>query len=133
MDFLEILFEIIVDGSMELYDNKKAPLPLRIIACFVCIAFVGIVVALIYIESYDAFLQENTATAITFYVIGSLVVMVFFYLIYRQFKERDNNRKETVTEQICEVKTSNLPLIRAVCIILSLLIIVGAGVMYWYI
>ena len=131
MAFLELLFEIIVDGSIELLESKKAPLSLRIFAGFVCLGFVGIVVAAIYSNSYDALISDNTSTAITFYIVGSAIVMIFFYLIYKQFKELNEKRKLTITEQICEVKTNNLPLIKAVCIILSVLIISGVGLLLW--
>lgn len=92
MDFLDIIFEIIVDGSVKLSESKKAPMPLRVLACLVCLAFLGIVVSIIYISSYDALIEDNTATAITFYVIGSFIVIILSYMIYRQFKELNKKR-----------------------------------------
>ena len=131
MEFIiELLFEIIVEGSIELSTSKKAPMPLRILAFMVCIAFVGIIVLAVYTEGYDALITDNTATAVTLYVVGSLIVMVFFYIIYKQFRDHNKKKELTATEQICEVKTSNLKLIRNVCIILCSLIILATGAFY---
>lgn len=131
MEFLiDFLFEIIVDGSIAISESKKAPMPLRILACFICIALVGVVVLIIHVEGYDALILGNTATAITFYVIGSLLVMIFFYIIYKQFRERNNKKEPTVTEQVCEVQTNNLKTIKTVCIVLCALIILSTGYIY---
>lgn len=132
MEFLEFLFEIIVDGAAEVADAKKAPFLLRILAAFICIAFVGIIIAIIYIEGYDYLMDSSISNAIVLFAFGSIVVMVFFYMIYRQFKTLNQKKEQTKTEQICEVKTSNLNIIRGICIALSLVIILGVGLIYIY-
>lgn len=51
MDFiLQLIFELIVDGSVSSLDNKKVPLPLRILAAvFLIVVFGGIVALCIFV------------------------------------------------------------------------------------
>ncbi len=57
-DILELILELILDGSIEAADNKRVPMPVRIIlAMFLIAVFFGVCVLLIIIGIEE----ENTA------------------------------------------------------------------------
>ena len=133
MEFIiDFLFEVIVEGATELCKSKRVPMPIRILAMLVCFCIFGIIAGVVYTSGYTFLSEGNNAVAITFFVIGSFLVIAFFYIIYKQFKERDEKKTQTITEQICEAKSNNLKKIKVVCLVLTILIISGVGLTYLY-
>ena len=54
MEFiLELLFEIIVEGSIELSTHKKVPMPLRILAFIICFGLFGFIAGGISVVGFN--------------------------------------------------------------------------------
>lgn len=86
MEFiLELLFEIIVEGCIELGSEKKVPMPLRIT--------VAIVVFTVYLGLggfflYTAYTEMQGAVKIFMYALGFFILGGGVYLIYKMFKKK---------------------------------------------
>ncbi len=133
MEFIiDLLFEIIVEGAVELSDNKKVPMPLRILALIVCLITIGAIIGMVYLMGYFDLMDGYMVNATFFFAIGSCLVIAFFYIIYKEFREREVKKEQTITEQICEAKSNKLVKIRIACILLSVIIISAVGFMYWF-
>ena len=70
MDFLlELLFDIIVEGSIELGSQKAVPMPLRILAALiVLVLFFGMGGLFVYM-GYEAMLVSDNSAVIAFAVV----------------------------------------------------------------
>lgn len=91
MDFLfELLFEIIIEGSLELGTCRKVPLPVRIIALILFIAVFGSIAAGLFLCGCNALQKQNIAGGILFTAIAAGIVAGCIYMIVKKFKE--NNR-----------------------------------------
>lgn len=92
MEFiLELIFEIVVEGCLEVWSEKKVPMPLRILSALIFLAiYLGFAGLLIYI-GYDAMINKNWGAAILFFVVGFGVLIGVFYMMRKKFKEK---RKE---------------------------------------
>lgn len=94
MEFvLELLFEIIVEGSIELGSEKKVPMPFRILALLVVwTIFFGMGGLFIY-GAYEAYMiQDNTY--ILFLATGLFMVVGGIFIAYKMFRKKKENRQE---------------------------------------
>lgn len=75
MEFLfELLFEIVVEGSLELGSKKTVPMPLRVLAAVISLfVFFGIGGFLIYI-GYRVVWVANKIAAIPVFIVGALLI-----------------------------------------------------------
>lgn len=94
MDFLfELLFEIIVEGSIEIGSKKIIPMPLRILAAFIIFAvFFGMGGLFIYM-GYDAMLTGDKVFAIAIFITGAIFIFGGIFIILKMFckkKEKQN-------------------------------------------
>ena len=89
MDFLfELLFDIIVEGSIELGSEKTVPMPLRILAAFVVlIVFFGLGGAVAYM-GYEAMLENDTGAAVMLFVVGAFFVFGGIFVIFKMFQKK---------------------------------------------
>lgn len=89
MDFIiEILFEIIIEGSMELGSSKKVPLPLRILA--------AILILVIYLGMggwfiYTAYTEVTGTIQIVLYAVGFFIFLGGIYMIYKMIKRKQRD------------------------------------------
>ena len=95
MEFvLELLFDIIVEGSIELGSEKKVPTPIRIIALIVVwTIFFGMGAVFIY-ESYQAYLDGAMSGAVLAFVIGGFMVIGGIFIAYKMFKKKREQENE---------------------------------------
>ena len=95
MEFLfELLFDIIVEGSIELGSEKTVPMPLRILAAFVVlIVFFGLGGAVVYM-GYDAMLENDTGAAVMLFVVGAFFVFGGIFVIFKMFQKKKINDKK---------------------------------------
>ena len=86
MEFLlELLFEIIVEGSIELGSEKTVPIPLRILAaCIVLALFFGMGGLFIY----DAILGGDKDFAIAGFVMGIFLMFGGMFIILKMFRKK---------------------------------------------
>lgn len=85
MEFLfELLFEIIVEGAVEIGTSRKIPLPLRILAFLVILTIFGGIVVLLLMCGIDALWEGRKPAGILFLV---MAIGLFFGSIYMVMKK----------------------------------------------
>ena len=88
MDFLfELLFEIIIEGSLELGSHHMVPMPIRILALLIFLFIYGFLIVALFLIGYNAAKDGNTGVAGMFYVIDAILLIVVIYMIRKKFKE----------------------------------------------
>lgn len=94
MDFLlELLFDIIVEGSIELGSEKAVPMPLRILAALIVIAvFFGMGGLFVYM-GYEAMLVSDNSAVIAF-AVGALMVFGGIFVIFKMFRKKQEKKGE---------------------------------------
>lgn len=93
MEFiLELLFEIIIEGSLELGTHRKVPMPLRILALLVVVLVYGLLIGVLFLIGYDAAKEGNTGVAGMMYVIDALIFVLVIYAVRKKFKENNTNK-----------------------------------------
>ena len=93
MEFIfELLFEIIVEGSLELSTHKKVPMPLRILALGVFGFIYGGLVFLLFVTGVDAYREGNPVAAVLLIAVSLGLVVGCIYMTRKKFKE--NSEKE---------------------------------------
>ena len=108
MEFvLEILFEIIIEGCLEVWSEKKVPMPLRILGALLFLVFyLGISGVLIYI-GYEAMMSGEPVVAFLFYAVGFGLLIGVLYMIRKKFKEKSKQQEEeTNGTEISKGKTT---------------------------
>ena len=82
---LEILFELIVEGSIGAVGDKKIPVPIRILAAvFLLLLFGAVVGALIYIG-----ISEGSWIAVA---AGIAIALITVFAIWRTVRKHRDNR-----------------------------------------
>ena len=97
MEFiLELIFDIIVEGSIEIGSSKKVPMPIRILCLLVeWTVFFGLGGAMIYM-AYEAILENDTVAAVALFAVGGLMIIGGIYIAYKMFrKKKEKKQKET--------------------------------------
>lgn len=94
MEFLlELLFDIIVEGSIELGSSKKVPMPLRILAfCIVFLIFGGFGGLMLYM-AYDAY-TTSIVGAILCGIIGIGMILGGIGVGYKMFCKKREKEKD---------------------------------------
>ena len=88
MEFLfELLFEIIIEGSIELGSEKTVPMPIRILAAVIALAiFFGMGGLFIYM-GYDEILGGDKTAAIAF-AVGALLIFGGIFVVVKMFRKK---------------------------------------------
>jgi len=85
---MELIFEIILEGSLEIWSEKKMPMPIRILAAFILLAlYLGFSGFLLFI-GYSALMDHNVPAAVIFLAVGFGVLIGVLFLIRTQGKKR---------------------------------------------
>lgn len=93
MDFIiefigEIVIEVIVEGSLELGTSKKVPMPLRILAAILLLAFYfGIIAILLFVAL--AAMKTNPPLAWLFIVLAVLFAIGAAYAVVKKWREKN--------------------------------------------
>ena len=89
MEFLfELLFEIIIEGSIELGSEKTVPMPIRILAAVIALAiFFGMGGLFIYM-GYDEILGGDKTAAIALFSVGALLVFGGIFVVVKMFRKK---------------------------------------------
>lgn len=113
MDFIiEILIELIMEGTFELSQTKKTPNWLRYpLIAIIAIIFIG-VISIIFITAYLS-INEYPAIAISLFVLGLVFAISAVYKFKSLYFKRDPNSQSSkiwnkFIEQICPQKISDL-------------------------
>lgn len=90
MEFLfELIFEIIVEGSLELGTYRKVPMAIRVIAMLLFLAVYGGISVVIFVCGYIALQEKNILGGILFIVAGFGIVLGGIYEILKKLKENN--------------------------------------------
>lgn len=89
MEFLiELLFDIIVEGSIALGSEKTVPMPLRVIAVIInLIVFFGMGGVFIYM-GYESLLEQDQAACIGLSVVGVFMIVGGIFIVYKMFHKK---------------------------------------------
>lgn len=81
-DFIELIFELIIDGSIEALPNKKIPKILRIIIALIPIS---LLFGLLYLGIL--FLQNSTLLGVIIIIIAILLLLALIVKLINYMKE----------------------------------------------
>ena len=89
MEFvLELLFDIIVEGSIELGSEKKIPMPLRILALLIVwTVFFGMGGVFIY-EGYNSYIAGESQGTWLALGMGIFMIIGGIFIAYKMFKKK---------------------------------------------
>ncbi|MGN0383686.1 MAG: hypothetical protein ACI4DS_05390 [Eubacterium sp.] len=91
---LEFLFDIIIEGSIELGSEKTVPIPLRILAAFIVLAvFFGMGGLFVYM-GYDATLVDDKGAAIALFIAGAFLMLGGMFVILKMFHKKAKSDKK---------------------------------------
>ena len=95
MEFIfELIFDIIVEGSIELGSEKKVPMPLRILALLVVlIIFIGMAGIMLFI-GYDAMMNGQVAVSILLYAVSVFILAGGMYQVRKMFKAHREDEED---------------------------------------
>jgi len=94
MEFiLELIFEIIVEGSLEIGTSKRVPLPLRIFTMLIVIAVFGGVIVLFFILALSI-MKSNPALAWLLIVFDVFLAICCIYGFRKKWREKHNSLDE---------------------------------------
>ena len=95
MEFIiELLVEIVLEGTIAIGSEKKVPIPIRILCVFVeWIIFFGFGGLLIYM-GYESIIQNDTVSAALFFGCGVLMIFGGIYIAVKMFRKKKENKLE---------------------------------------
>lgn len=95
MEFvLELLFDIIVEGSFEIGKERRVPMPLRILALLVLwVIFFGMGGIFIY-EGYEAYVAGAMLGAWMAFGLGIFMIIGGIFIAYKMFKKKREHEDE---------------------------------------
>ena len=96
MEFIvELLVEIVLEGTIAIGSEKKAPMPIRILCAFVeWMIFFGMGGLFIYM-GYEAIISNDTVAALALITIGGCMIIGGIFIAYKMFKKKRDQEKDT--------------------------------------
>lgn len=94
MEFIiELLFEFILEGTIELGSHKKVPMPLRILATMIIlVCYFGLGGLLIY----GAYTEPEGPEKIFIYLCGFFIFGGGIYIVYKMYKKKTGAEEEDI-------------------------------------
>lgn len=84
MDFIfEFLFELILEGCIGVAEEKRVPLPVRILAAFLLVAGSGAIVGLLFYEA----ISNHSWILMIFAVFLAVLLLLAFMKVYKKFQK----------------------------------------------
>ena len=95
MDFIiELLIEIVLEGTIALGSEKKVPLPIRILCALVeWMIFFGLG-GLFVCMGYDAIIANDTVAAVALIAVGGFMIIGGIFIAYKMIKKK--RKKESM-------------------------------------
>lgn len=91
MEFiLELIFEIIVEGSFELGTSKKVPWFLRILALLVFVAIYGGLVGIFALIALNCWRDGNLVAALLVLALDAAFVVLLVHMIRKKIRENSD-------------------------------------------
>lgn len=90
----EFLFQIILEGSIELGSEKTVPKPLRILAAFIVFTvFFGMGGVFVY-TGYNAALANDRGAAIVLFVVGAFLLFGGMFAVLKIFLDSKSSSRQ---------------------------------------
>lgn len=86
--FFELIFEIIVEGTLEIGTSRKVPLVIRILAFLVFLAIFGGITVLLFLCGIRALQEGRRAAGILFLVVALGLAIGSVYMILKRARSR---------------------------------------------
>lgn len=94
MEFLiELIFDIIFEGSLELSTSRRVPLPLRIFAALILLIVYGGIVVILGLLGVDALRGGKTHIAFFFFVVDLFIIFLAVWAVRKKYKENNSGLK----------------------------------------
>lgn len=95
MEFIfDLLFDIIVEGSIEIGSIKKVPMPIRIIALLVVLTIFFGLGSIIIFEGYNAYISGSMLIACIFFGLGASCIISGIFEAIKMFRKKKNRTEE---------------------------------------
>ena len=92
MEFvLELIFEIIIEGTIEIGTSKKVPLPIRIIALLIFLLIYGAILGVIAMVGIGVWQDGNTSLSLMVFGLDVLIALLVVCWIIKQYKKNYKN------------------------------------------
>ena len=92
MEFvLELIFEIIIEGTIEIGTSKKVPLPIRIIALLIFLLIYGVILGVIAMVGIGIWQDGNTSLSLMVFGLDVLIALLVICWIVKQYKKNYKN------------------------------------------
>ena len=92
MEFvLELIFEIIIEGTIEIGTSKKVPLPIRIIALLIFLLIYGAILGVIAMVGIGIWQDGNTSLSLMVFGLDVLIALLVVCWIVKQYKKNYKN------------------------------------------
>lgn len=89
MEFLlELLFEIILEGTLELGTSRRVPVVIRILALLLILALFGGVTILIVIAGIHVLKQGDTLVGVLLLAAALLMALGSIYMVVKKIRRR---------------------------------------------
>ena len=93
MEFIvELLVEIVIEGTIAIGSEKKVPMPIRILCAIVeWMIFFGMGGLFIYM-GYEATILNDTVATVALITIGGCMIIGGIFIVYKMFKKKHSKR-----------------------------------------
>lgn len=89
MDFLfELIFDVILEGTIELSTSKKVPLIVRILLLMIVLLIYGGMIGIFVMIGLECWQRGDSAAAIFVYAIAAILAVLVVYMIRKKCKEK---------------------------------------------
>ena len=88
--FFEILFDIIIEGSLELGTSRKVPLPLRILAMLILLLVYGGLIAIFALIAVRCWKDGDILIAVVVSMLDVIVAVASLYAVRKMYKKKNN-------------------------------------------
>lgn len=95
MDFIiELLVEIVLEGTIALGSEKKIPMPIRILCLIIeWTIFFGLGGLFVYM-GYESILQNDMAPGVLLLGLGGFMIIGGIFVAYKMFKKKREHENE---------------------------------------
>lgn len=93
MEFaIELILEIVIEGTIELGISKKVPLPIRIIALLIFLAIYGTIIGVFAMVGIGIWQDGNTPLSLMIFGITIFIALLVVYWIVKQYRKNYKNK-----------------------------------------
>ena len=94
MEFIiEFLFEVFLEGSIEIGSERSFPLPVRILCLFIVFALFFLLGSSLIYSGYELLLQNDIVFGVISAVIGCIVIIFGIFVAVKMFRKKKNRRE----------------------------------------